>query len=188
MSDYQMTSNELAELFSACSPKILSICVVIDCTDDVTGTTGSRVIAIQKDTIKTFLKQIGNHISGDKYKHQKAYIKNRYANDEEFRQAKIIDNRERYRERLKTNPGWLAEQNEKGKIHPTQKPVQLYKWLLTNYAKQGDKILDTHLGSDSIAIACHELGFDLTACEIDKDYFEKSMKRLNDFKLQTKLL
>jgi len=74
------------------------------------------------------------------------------------------------------------------RIHPTQKPVKLYKWLLANYAKQGDKILDTHLGSGSIAIACHDLGFDLTACEIDKDYFDKSMKRLNDFKLQTKLL
>ena len=51
-----------------------------------------------------------------------------------------------------------------GKIHPTQKPVMLYQWLLKNYAKEGDKILDTHLGSGSIAIACHNLGFDLTAC------------------------
>jgi site-specific DNA-methyltransferase (adenine-specific) len=74
------------------------------------------------------------------------------------------------------------------RFHPTQKPVKLYKWLLTNYAKKGDKILDTHLGSGSIAIACHDLGFDLTACEIDEIYFNKSIKRLNDFKLQTKLL
>ena len=68
------------------------------------------------------------------------------------------------------------------KFHPTQKPRQLYNWLLDNYAKPGDKILDTHLGSGSIAIACHERGFELTACELDKDYFEASIKR---FKLET---
>ena len=62
--------------------------------------------------------------------------------------------------------------------HPTQKPVALYKWLLRNYAKPNDKILDTHLGSGSIAIACHDLGFDLTACELDKEYFDKSMERI----------
>lgn len=67
--------------------------------------------------------------------------------------------------------------NEK-KIHPTQKPVALYKWLLKNYAESGDKILDTHLGSGSIAIACHDLGFDLTACELDKDYYEAALHRL----------
>jgi site-specific DNA-methyltransferase (adenine-specific) len=55
-----------------------------------------------------------------------------------------------------------------GKIHPTQKPIKLYEWLLMNYAKEGDKILDTHLGSGSIALACHNLGYDLTACELDK--------------------
>jgi len=64
------------------------------------------------------------------------------------------------------------------RIHPTQKPVKLYEWLLMNYAKEGDKILDTHLGSGSIAIACHNLKFDLTACELDKDYYEASLKRL----------
>ena len=65
-----------------------------------------------------------------------------------------------------------------GTIHPTQKPVALYKWLLHNYAKQGDKILDTHLGSGSIAIACHQMGFDLTGSELDKDYFEAMQKRI----------
>ena len=75
----------------------------------------------------------------------------------------------------------------KGKIHPTQKPVKLYEWLLVNYAKKGDKILDTHLGSGSIAIACHNLSFDLTACEISKDYFEKSMKRISDHKIQLRI-
>ena len=60
------------------------------------------------------------------------------------------------------------QQDQYNKIHPTQKPVALYKWLLDKYAKQGDKILDTHLGSGSIAIACHDYGFDLTACELDK--------------------
>ena len=73
------------------------------------------------------------------------------------------------------------------KIHPTQKPIQLYKWLLENYATKGDKILDTHLGSGSIAIACHELDFDLTACEIDKDYFERTMKRISEKTMQQKL-
>jgi len=65
-----------------------------------------------------------------------------------------------------------------GKIHPTQKPVALYEWLLTNYAKPGDKILDTHLGSGSIAIACHDLGFELTACELDKEYYDNAMERI----------
>lgn len=66
------------------------------------------------------------------------------------------------------------------KIHPTQKPVKLYEWLLDNYAKEGYRILDTHLGSGSIAIACHNRGFDLTAYEIDKDYFEATSKRIQD--------
>lgn len=73
------------------------------------------------------------------------------------------------------------------RIHPTQKPVALYKWLLKNYAKQGDKILDTHLGSMSIAIACHDYGFDLTGCELDKEYFEQGLKRVNNHLLQQKL-
>lgn len=64
------------------------------------------------------------------------------------------------------------------KIHPTQKPVKLYEWILMNYAKEGDKILDTHLGSGSIAIACHNLKYDLTACELDKDYYNAAIKRL----------
>jgi site-specific DNA-methyltransferase (adenine-specific) len=71
------------------------------------------------------------------------------------------------------------------KIHPTQKPIGLYKWMLHNYAKPGDKILDTHLGSGSIAIACHYLGFELTACELDKDYFQAAVKRIQE---QTKQL
>lgn len=67
-----------------------------------------------------------------------------------------------------------------GKIHPTQKPVKLYKWLLENYAQPGDKILDTHCGSGSIAIACHYLGYDLTACELDSDYYKAAMKRIKE--------
>ena len=74
-----------------------------------------------------------------------------------------------------------------GKIHPTQKPVALYEWLLTKYAKKGDKILDTHMGSGSIAIACHNLGFDLTACELDKDYYEAAMKRIDFHTAQKRL-
>ncbi len=72
-------------------------------------------------------------------------------------------------------------------IHPTQKPVKLYEWLLMNYAKEGDKILDTHLGSGSIAIACHNLGFDLTACELDKDYFDAAIKRIKNHIAQQRL-
>jgi site-specific DNA-methyltransferase (adenine-specific) len=68
--------------------------------------------------------------------------------------------------------------NKEIRIHPTQKPVALYQWLLKNYAKQGDRILDTHGGSMSIAIACHDLGFDLDLYEIDKDYFEAGKLRL----------
>jgi site-specific DNA-methyltransferase (adenine-specific) len=73
------------------------------------------------------------------------------------------------------------------KIHPTQKPVKLYEWLLHNYAKEGDKILDTHLGSGSIAIACHNMKFDLTACELDKDYFDAAMKRIKNHTNQVRM-
>ena len=73
------------------------------------------------------------------------------------------------------------------RIHPTQKPVALYEWLLMNYAKEGDKILDTHLGSGSIAIACHNLGYDLTACELDPDYYAAAMKRIDNHKNQKRL-
>lgn len=75
--------------------------------------------------------------------------------------------------------GYKKENPEEKRIHPTQKPVALYEWLLTKYAKKGDKILDTHMGSGSIAIACHNLGFDLTACELDKDYYDAAMKRIS---------
>ena len=71
--------------------------------------------------------------------------------------------------------------------HPCQKPIALYEWLLMKYAKEGDKILDTHLGSGSIAIACHNLGFDLTGYEIDKEYFEAANKRIEQHKAQKKL-
>ena len=71
-----------------------------------------------------------------------------------------------------------------GKIHPTQKPVKLYEWLLMNYAKEGDKILDTHRGSASLDIACHNLGFDLVTCELDTDYFNDGNKRLKQHQQQ----
>ena len=74
--------------------------------------------------------------------------------------------------------------NKETRIHPTQKPIKLYEWILMNYAKEGDKILDTHLGSGSIALACHNLGFDLTACELDKDYYEAAIKRLKEHQQQ----
>ncbi len=81
----------------------------------------------------------------------------------------------------------LSVLKEGSKIHPTQKPVQLYEWLLMNNATKGDKILDTHLGGGSIAIACHKLGYDLIACEIDKQYFEDANKRLKIAQMQTSL-
>jgi site-specific DNA-methyltransferase (adenine-specific) len=74
-----------------------------------------------------------------------------------------------------------------GTIHPTQKPVKLYEWLLTNYAKKGDTILDTHLGSGSSAIAAHNLGFDFVGMELDKDYYDAAVKRLNQHKAQGSL-
>ena len=76
---------------------------------------------------------------------------------------------------------------EPNKIHPTQKPIKLYQWILDKYAKPNDKILDTHLGSGSIAIACHDYNFDLTACELDKEYYDKAMQRINNHINQTKL-
>ncbi len=78
----------------------------------------------------------------------------------------------------------LLKQNT---IHPTEKPIRLYQWLLDNYAKEGDKILDTHLGSGSIAIACHNLGYDLTACELDKDYYKAAIKRIQQHKAQIRM-
>lgn len=73
------------------------------------------------------------------------------------------------------------------RFHPTQKPVSLYAWLLNNYAKDGDKILDTHFGSCSIGVACHNLGFNLTACEINETYFRKAVERLKQHVRQQKL-
>ena len=77
--------------------------------------------------------------------------------------------------------------NKEERIHPTQKPVALYKWLLDKYAKEGDKILDTHLGSMSIAIACADYGFELTGCELDKEYFDKGVQRVKNHVSQLKL-
>ena len=84
----------------------------------------------------------------------------------------------------------MLQENMKTKeirIHPTQKPIALYKWLLTNYAKQGDNILDTHLGSGSSRIAAWDMGFDFVGYELDPDYFQAQEKRFNNFKMQTKL-
>lgn len=74
--------------------------------------------------------------------------------------------------------------NQLNRIHPTQKPTSLYEWIIMRYAKEGDKILDTHLGSGSIAIACHNLGYDLTACELDKEYYNAAMERIERHKQQ----
>lgn len=71
--------------------------------------------------------------------------------------------------------------------HPCQKPIALYEWLLMNYAKEGHRILDTHLGSGSIAIACHNLGFDLVGCELDTDYFNAAKKRLQQHQSQLRI-
>jgi len=72
-----------------------------------------------------------------------------------------------------------SQGDAKGKIHPTQKPVKLYQWLLNNYAKEGDRILDTHLGSGSSAIAAHYGGFDFVGCELDEDYYKAAKERFD---------
>jgi site-specific DNA-methyltransferase (adenine-specific) len=74
-----------------------------------------------------------------------------------------------------------------GKIHPTQKPVQLYNWILETYATKGMNILDTHLGSGSIAIACHYAGVNLVACELDAKYYESALKRIKEQTAQVQL-
>lgn len=71
-----------------------------------------------------------------------------------------------------------ARTNESGKFHPTEKPIELYKWILTKYANKGDKILDTHVGSASSLIACYELGFDAVGFEIDETYYKQAQERL----------
>lgn len=78
------------------------------------------------------------------------------------------------------------QKNEK-RIHPTQKPVALYLWILTKYGRHNDKILDTHLGSGSSRIACDKLDFDFTGCEINKQYFDDQEKRWSIYKSQLKL-
>ena len=77
--------------------------------------------------------------------------------------------------------------NKELRIHPTQKPVMLYEWILMKFAKEGDKILDTHGGSMSIAIACDKQNFDLDICELDKEYFDAGVKRYEQFKAQITL-
>ena len=83
-----------------------------------------------------------------------------------------------------TSKEWIGMSNEIGRIHPTEKPVALYKWLLKNYAKPGDKIFDSHVGSGSIRIACYDMGFDFEGCEIDKDYWEAQEKRYQQHIMQ----
>jgi len=84
--------------------------------------------------------------------------------------------------RLSTLPDYDGK-----KKHPTQKPIKLYEWQIIKYAKEGNKILDTHLGSGSIAIACHNLKYDLTACELDKEYYNAAMKRIEQHKQQLRM-
>ena len=81
----------------------------------------------------------------------------------------------------------IHKHNQVDKIHPTQKPVALYTWLLNNYAKKGDKILDTHVGSASSLIACHKLGFDYVGFELDEDYFKSATARLESVKAQVSI-
>ncbi|KKN59937.1 hypothetical protein LCGC14_0536870 [marine sediment metagenome] len=98
--------------------------------------------------------------------------------------AWISDNSRTRIFKFKANDG---KQNAIKKIHPTQKPIELYEWLLMNYAKKGDKILDTHLGSGSSAIAAHRLGYEFWGFEIDKDYYEAAVKRINLEKIKLRL-
>ena len=88
---------------------------------------------------------------------------------------------------IKARVPYSGFNGSEGKIHPTQKPVKLYKWLLTHYAKPGDKILDTHVGSASSLIACYDLGFDYIGFELDKDYWRAATERLEAVKAQLRL-
>ena len=93
-----------------------------------------------------------------------------------------IDKNTRIFKRLSTLPDLDGP-----KRHPTQKPIELYKYLLSKYTNQGDKILDTHLGSMSIAIACHDYGFELTGCELDEEYYKKGIERVKQHTDQLKI-
>ena len=85
-------------------------------------------------------------------------------------------------------PYYKANIENKGqKIHPTQKPLKLYEFCLMTYAKENDKILDTHLGSGSIALASHNLGYELTACELDEEYYKSAIKRIKNHISQQRL-
>jgi len=81
----------------------------------------------------------------------------------------------------------VRTQGQEQRFHPTQKPIYLYKWLLKNYAKEGDKIFDSHMGSQSSRIAAYDMGFDYYGCELDKDYFDSGNKRFEQFKSQLKI-
>lgn len=87
----------------------------------------------------------------------------------------------------KTAKEWIGMSNEEDRIHPTQKPVALYVWLLQNYAKPGDKILDTHMGSQSSRIAAWKMGFDYWGCEIDQEYFDQGCARFEEERRQLSL-
>lgn len=78
--------------------------------------------------------------------------------------------------------------NKEFRIHPTQKPVRLYTWILSNYSKQGDKILDTHVGSASSLLACYDMGFDYIGFEIDEDYYNMAQKRIEENKAQIRMV
>lgn len=86
-----------------------------------------------------------------------------------------------------TSKEWIGMSNEKDRIHPTQKPVALYEWLLNKYAKPNAKILDTHLGSGSSRIAAYNLGFEFVGYEIDKQIFEDQEKRFKSYTAQMNL-
>ena len=83
--------------------------------------------------------------------------------------------------------GFISDTNDEFRIHPTQKPTELYDWIFKNYATEGMKVLDTHLGSGSIRISANKYKINFVGCEIDKEYFEKSQNRYNDFVSQYRL-
>lgn len=82
----------------------------------------------------------------------------------------------------------LSAVGQQGRFHPTQKPIALYKWILTNYAHDGDKILDTHVGSASSLIACEDMGFDYVGFEIDEEYYRQGVERIKQHKAQISIM
>jgi len=156
----------------------------IKITDSITAARSkNRIELITKDILQRLVPFKGPYIDLSPY----FIVWNVLANEQSSQSytdgvRQYIDKNIRIFKRLSTLPDCDIK-----KQHPTQKPIKLYKYCLKKYAEDDFKILDTHLGSGSIAIACHDYGFELTACELDKEYFDKAVQRIQNHVSQQKL-